>query len=218
MLYITRLVTAVIKGFPYKVLSIFLATDNECTIAAIETQDRVLQAWFANRVAEIVNHMKSWERKKVEVEKIHHWPGLSNVADLATKGKASLDNIGPGSSWQRGPTEASFPRESWPASREFWRELPDNEVKLPRCRYLSNTTHRGGILVGPSQDGRVASPGSSQERSSSALGMAGSLLQITHYTRQGEICIVPSLNEKFMFTEADLKYLIRLSIILARII
>ena len=93
--------------------------------------------------------MKSWERKEVEVEKIHHWPGLSNVADLATKGKASLDDIGPGSSWQRGPTEASFPRGSWPASREFRRSLPDNKVKLPRSRYLPNTMYQDEILVGP---------------------------------------------------------------------
>ena len=101
MLYLTRLITAVIEGFPYGVSSIFLATDSECTIAAIETQDRVLQVWFTNRVAEITDPMKSWERKKVEVKKIHHWPGLSNIADLATKGKASLDDIRPVSSWQR---------------------------------------------------------------------------------------------------------------------
>ena len=58
MLYLTRLVMAIIESFPYKVRSIFLATDSECTIAAIETQDQVLQAWCANRVAEIVDHMK----------------------------------------------------------------------------------------------------------------------------------------------------------------
>ena len=70
MLYLTRLITATIEGFPYKVRNIFLATDSECTIAAIETQDRVLQTWFANRVAKVVDHMKSWERKEVEVKKI----------------------------------------------------------------------------------------------------------------------------------------------------
>ena len=110
MLYLTRLITAVIEGLPYHVSSIFLATDSECTITTIETQDRVLQVWFANRVAEITDHMKSWERKQVEVEKIHHWPGLTNVADLATKGKARISDIGPRSSWQWGPIEVSFPR------------------------------------------------------------------------------------------------------------
>ena len=48
--------------------------------------------------------------------------------------------------------------------------------------------------MGPSQDGRVASPGSSQERSSSALGMAGSLLKITHYTSKGENRLVSVVN------------------------
>ena len=48
--------------------------------------------------------------------------------------------------------------------------------------------------MGPSQDGRVASPGSSQEHSSLALGMAGSLLKITHYTSKGEDRLVSVVN------------------------
>ena len=40
---ITRLMMAVIGGFPYPVSRIFLATDSECMIGAIEAKDRGLQ-------------------------------------------------------------------------------------------------------------------------------------------------------------------------------
>ena len=130
MIYLTRLITALLAGFPYKPAYIFLATDSECTISAVEAEDKVLQAWFTNRVAEITDHLDDWAWKEIFVEPIHHWPGLTNVADLATKGKATIADIGEGSTWQSRSKELSYPRTQWPASRDFKRSLPDSEVRL----------------------------------------------------------------------------------------
>jgi hypothetical protein len=110
-------------------LRISLMGDSECTIAAVECEDGVLQTWFANRVAEILDHMASWEAAGVTVDPLHHWPGLRNIADIATKGKAELQDVSPSSEWQRGPWESRRPRSDWPATREFRRELPAGESR-----------------------------------------------------------------------------------------
>ena len=155
LLYLARLITGLLEGLPYKPASIFIGLDSECIISAMEAQDKVLEIWFANRVAEIQDHLDSWKRKGIEVEAIHHWPGLGNIADLATKGKATVNDIGPGSSWQCGPRETSYPRESWPASRSFRKILPEAEVKLAYTTKVLRQPERG--LVDNRED---APPGS----------------------------------------------------------
>jgi len=50
--------------------------------------------------------------------------------NLPTKGKARIKDIGPGSKWQCGPKELSYRREKWPATREFKRSLPEEELRL----------------------------------------------------------------------------------------
>ena len=99
-------------------------------ISAVEAENKVLQSWFKNCVAEIIDHMDDWGRRKVGVESIHHWPGLTYVADLAMEGNATVGNIGETSTWQYGLEELSYPHDRWPASREFKRNLPESEVRL----------------------------------------------------------------------------------------
>ena len=119
LLLLVRLVKALLPGFPSPPSEIFLAGDSECTIVSVEADDRLLDVWFNNRVAEVKDEMASWERAGIEVNPLHHWPGTDNIADLATKGKAVLKDVLEDSSWQRGPAKARLPREAWPASREF---------------------------------------------------------------------------------------------------
>ena len=90
-------------------------------------------------MAEVDDHLQDWQRCGHKVEPVHHWPGISNIADLATKGKARVGDIGPGSTWQCGPKEASYGMETWPATRDFRRKLPEQEVKL--------TNKTSGVLV-----------------------------------------------------------------------
>ena len=97
---LTRLITSISGSLPYKQVQTFLALDSECTISSLEAQDRILGIWFTNRVAEVTDHMDSWHRQDVVVPLVHHWLGEDNPADLGMKGRATLQDIGPGSKWQ----------------------------------------------------------------------------------------------------------------------
>ena len=51
LLYLVRLITALLPGMVEKTASIFIVGDSECTISVVECKDKILGAWFANRVA-----------------------------------------------------------------------------------------------------------------------------------------------------------------------
>ena len=59
----------------------------------MEANDRILDVWFTNRVDEVKDEMAAWQRSGIHVNPFHHWPGLQNMADLATKGKADLHDF-----------------------------------------------------------------------------------------------------------------------------
>ena len=80
-------------------------------MSAVECQDKVLYTWFANRVAEITDHMDKWERKGILVDKLQHWLRVENIADLATKGRATFKDIKAVSKWQQGPRQLTQHRE-----------------------------------------------------------------------------------------------------------
>ena len=130
MLYLTRLVTSLLARLPYKPTYIFLVTDSECIISVVKAEDKILQSWFTNQVEEIMDHIDNWSRKQIGVEAIHHWPGLTNIADLATKGKATVADIGENSTWQCGPKETSYLHDRWLAFCEFKRGLAEAEIRL----------------------------------------------------------------------------------------
>ena len=107
--------------------SIFLAGDSQCTISAMECEDKVLGMWFGNQVAEIQDHMADWARQDIAVEPLHYWPGVDNIADLATKGKAAMKDIEARSAWQQGLAALRLQQDQWPANRDFMRKIPDKE-------------------------------------------------------------------------------------------
>ena len=92
LLLLARLIKILLPGFPLAPTEIFLAGDSECTISMMEADDRLLDVWFTNWVAEIKDEMAAWQQKDIHVHPLHHWPGTENIADLATKGKATLSN------------------------------------------------------------------------------------------------------------------------------
>ena len=87
----------------------------------------MLNVWFSNRVAEVQDRMESWKRKSIEVHPLYHWPGESNVADLGTKGRAEARDVIQGSDWQDGPKLTRYPVERWPITRDFVRQIPEEE-------------------------------------------------------------------------------------------
>ena len=100
---LTRLIDELLPGIQVPPAEIMLMGDSQCTIACVEADNRVLDIWFSNRVAEVQDRMESWKRKNIKVNPLHHWPGESNVADLGTKGRAEAQDVIQGSAWQDGP-------------------------------------------------------------------------------------------------------------------
>ena len=127
---LTRMTTAVLPGLTTCPVRVSLMGDSECTISAVDCLDGQLDIWFANRVAEVLEHMEAWRKMGIQVDELHHWPGSKNIADLATKGKAELADVEVGSEWQDGPLDARFPRDSWPATRDFKRDVPEGERRV----------------------------------------------------------------------------------------
>ena len=71
--------------------------------------------------------MADWTRQGITMELPHYWPGVDNIADLATKGEATVRDIEAGSAWQQGPAALRLKQDQWPASRNFIRKIPDEE-------------------------------------------------------------------------------------------
>ena len=53
LLILTRLVDELLPGIQVPPTEIMLIGDSQCTIACMEADDRILDIWFANRVAEV---------------------------------------------------------------------------------------------------------------------------------------------------------------------
>ena len=119
LLMLTRLVDELLPGVQVTPTEIMLMADPRCTIACVEADNRILDAWFSNRVAEVQDHMESLERKEMKVNPLYHWPGESNLADLGTKGQAESRDVVEGSQWQDGPEQTRYPVEQWPITRDF---------------------------------------------------------------------------------------------------
>ena len=129
LLMLTRLIDELLPGIQVPPTEVMLMGDSQCTIACVEADDRVLDMWFSNRVAEVQDRMESWRRKGITVHNLYHWPGETNIADLATKGRAEGHDVIKGSDWQDGPEQLSYPVEVWPISRDFVREIPEEEKR-----------------------------------------------------------------------------------------
>ena len=89
LLLLARAITAIMPGFSRLPSRVSLFGDSQCTISAVECDQKLLEVWFGNRVAEIHDHMQSWRGLNVLVDELHHWPGESNIPDLPTRGKAT---------------------------------------------------------------------------------------------------------------------------------
>ena len=129
LLLASRLTTAILPGLSELPISISLFGDSQCTISTMECDHRLLDTWFGNRVAEVLEHIETWRRMGILVNSLEHWPGDTNIADLTTKGRATLQDVDKASEWQLGPKAARFPRETWPTNTTFKRSVPVEELR-----------------------------------------------------------------------------------------
>ena len=124
-----RTVRALDREASMKPGGVIMLSDSKCTISAVDTTSRALKPFFHNRVAEIIDNMKEM-KQFCPVEDIFYISGELNPADLATRDKAVLSDLGPGSFWQKGPNFLCSRRDTWPVSREFAKSaVPDDEVR-----------------------------------------------------------------------------------------
>ena len=126
-------------------------------------RDRLLP-YFANRVQECHERIAAWgelldgdddakhelqDRAGTKVDQLQHTPGTLNISDLGTRGHATTQEISFQSEWQTGPLYLAENRSTWPISRTFSQQIPENErkskifklinsveVKLPNVEFL----------------------------------------------------------------------------------
>ena len=146
-----RVIDSAIPSLPVKPCRISMFGDSQCTISALESVTAVLGPYFANRILELESTRNGWgtmnldnemketplklvlaENDHVLVDPVYHTAGDLNIADMATRGKVSVKDIGHGSLWQTGPSYLKERRESWPVSRSFLKPTPQEGLPIQR--------------------------------------------------------------------------------------
>lgn len=124
--------------------SSILLLDSTCTISCLEENAKKLKPFFHNRRAELLDNMDE-VRQYCPMEEVHHVSGKLNPADIPTRGDTALEDIGPSSLWQAGPSFLCSPREQWPVTREFVRvAIPDQEKRQPGT--MATATFRAVVI------------------------------------------------------------------------
>ena len=127
LIMMMRLILTAVKSLPFKVERVVAALDSQCSIAATEKSGGLLGPYFANRVNEYYQIRSEIEELVDIMEPLQYVPGeLNSSADICTRGRARVEDLGPGSSWQEGPAFLKLEREQWPLSRDF------RDVSLPK--------------------------------------------------------------------------------------
>ena len=85
--------------------------DSRCTIQSVEAEAKTLKDFFNNRCEEWDEHRRQWATQGLEVEPIYHTSSTDNIADLATKGKVSKEQLDENSDWQNGPSYLKYDRD-----------------------------------------------------------------------------------------------------------
>ena len=140
LVLLARLVTATMPGLVDKPTSFLPILDSRCTIQSVEAEAKTLKDFFNNRCEEWDEHRRQWATQGLEIEPIYHTASTDNIADLATKGKVSKEQLDENSDWQNGPSYLKYDRDgSWPINREMLSgqdSIPEDE-KLVRVFSLS---------------------------------------------------------------------------------
>ena len=91
-------------------------TDSECAVAALEKSGSTLLPYFSNRVAEASSLLQELKSLTHRLHPVYHIPGVTNPADLGTRGQTGIDKLDRGSIWQTGPSFLLGPEEEWPTA------------------------------------------------------------------------------------------------------
>ena len=100
-------------------------------LMAVRRPGGMYKPYFQNRIGEIQRNMKKLAEKVDVVEEPLKIAGPENPADIGTRGKAKLDDIGPASLWQLGPYFLCRERDAWglEVPEEVDGAVPESEVR-----------------------------------------------------------------------------------------
>ena len=102
-----KLLDVTLRAMREKPNKVHVLTDSHCVMAAARSETGKLNVYLANWRAQAEQFIASWGRGRLypdcEVLPPLHIAGSSNIADLGTRGLATMDDVGKLSEWQNGP-------------------------------------------------------------------------------------------------------------------
>merc|ERR1711867_193728 len=108
-----------------------IAGDSMSCLMAVRRPGGTYRPYFQNRVGEVQRNLQALAAQVPVVEEPLKIAGASNPADIGTRGKARLEDIGPASLWQLGPDFLCRERQLWDLEipEEVPRAVPETEVR-----------------------------------------------------------------------------------------
>ena len=79
----------------------------------IQNDGHMMLPYWQARISEVTKRKEDLAKEGREVEEVSHIRAEDNLADLGTRGKVKLSELGLHSRWQVGPSFLLFPREPW---------------------------------------------------------------------------------------------------------
>ena len=117
----TRLAATIKKHSPWEFDNIYRIVDSECTLATLKKETTALKPYMGNRASECLDssNVEEWYCVKSE----------DNIADLATREDAKIEDISEESQWQNGKEWMYRAKEDWPVKQEVGEDhIPPEEL------------------------------------------------------------------------------------------
>ena len=131
-LILARLVDTITRALPFGVAGKMFFSDSTCAISQISSES-VLLNFNSHRCSEIqqVTRPEDWR-----------WlPTDENVADLATRGACTVEDVLPGSRYQSGPSWLRLEQDQWPVKTagEVNHPIPESELnpKMVKLKFMT---------------------------------------------------------------------------------
>merc|ERR1711867_250975 len=131
MVQLTRSLVKVVRALEGQVERCVIAGDSMSCLMAVRRPGGTYKPYLQNRVGEVQRNLQLLASKNTIVEEPLKIAGTANPADIGTRGRASLEDIGPASLWQLGPDFLCQDRDSWPLEvpEEVNGAVPASEVR-----------------------------------------------------------------------------------------
>ena len=119
-----RLAESIKKSSIWRFEKIYHMTDSKCSLATLSKESSALGEFSGNRVAEILD--------STEISQWYHIKSKDNIADLGTRGNATVADVDERSAWQIGPSWMYLPVEDWPVTQDVGRNPVPEEFVVKR--------------------------------------------------------------------------------------